>query len=161
MPVSGGRLGYFPKTLYTENSTTFDFAFQNFTYKISNLPDGSYGRIVLDLLLIHNKNGTIESHFSKDDEYTPSIFLTYNYLFKFVNSMQGYVQWKPISYLSVERKSTKSEQVNAILSPETVPVLPSGLASALYESTSNIVQLYLVMGTEGDDNNFNPKYITW
>lgn len=119
------------------------------------------------MILVHGDNltsGSIEQTFSRDDEYTPSIFRTYNYLFGETDDKGGYLQWKPISYLSPKRKSTSAEQ--AILVPG-VPIVnitfPPSLASALFnESTvSNVTNVYLVMGTEKDENNPNPEYVTW
>ena len=112
-------------------------------------------------------NGTINETFSLDDEYTPSIFRTYTYLFGKPGIHQGYLQWKPISYLSADRKSTSSQQVTYVpadlYNNETL-ILPYGLPTALYKSDDtigNITTAYLVMGTESDDNNGNPEYVTW
>lgn len=41
--------------------------------------------------------------------------------------------------------------------------VPYGLASALFNNctSTNNTRVFLVMGTEGDDNNPNPDYVTW
>ncbi|XP_019857126.1 PREDICTED: uncharacterized protein LOC109585472 [Amphimedon queenslandica] len=51
VPTEGGRLDYFPKTLYTINSTTFDFIFQNFPYQLHIGNNAS--RLVLDVTIVH------------------------------------------------------------------------------------------------------------
>lgn len=169
IPTSGGRLSYFPKTLYSENSTTFDFVFRNFEYsnisrnkKDSNL---KYGRLVLEMLFVHGqlKNGSVKERFSKDDEYTPSVFITNNYLFGGNGTFDGFLQWKPISYLSGSRKSTQSQQANLINGEIGDVDIPPSLAYALYGSeNAGIVQpVYMVYGTGGDDNNPNADYVSW
>ena len=41
--------------------------------------------------------------------------------------------------------------------------VPGGLASALFNNCTSLnnTRVYLVMGTDGDDNNANPNYVTW
>ena len=173
VPTENGRLGYFPKSLFSNTSTTFDFAFNNFTY--SNIStcgtktdNTTCGRVVLRMYLVHGPNtlnGILISNFSLDDEYTPSVFTTKAYLFGTQPEVSpGYLQWKPISYLSSSRQSTSSQQANIITSINE-SALPDSLASALFgvgpDETINVTTLYLVFGTEGDDNNMNPSYLTW
>ena len=102
---------------------------------------------------------------SRDDEYTPSVFLTYNQFFGKNSSIEegGFLQWKPISYLSGKRKSTQSQQAKAkngkqLLLSDMAP----GLVTALYTNdTAGIIQpIYMIFGTEGDDNNPNPSYVS-
>ena len=174
VPTDNGRLGYFPKSLFTNTSTTFDFAFANFPY--SNIStcgtetdNTTCARLVLKMYLVHGPNtlnGTLISNFSLDDEYTPSVFLTKAYLFGTQPSVSpGYLQWKPISYLSSNRQSTSSQQANMVTSINEETTLPDSLASALFgvdaDEKMNVTVLYLVFGTEGDDNNMNPDYLTW
>lgn len=157
----------FPKTLYTVNSTYFDFVFSNFNYS-TNLDDEDNGRLVLEMQLVYGglTPGQLQEKFSRDDEYTPSVFITYNQLFDDDYS-QGYLQWKPISYLSSKRKSTQSQQAlsNDKCKPDIIlEDLNPGLVPALYKDSidaGEIVPLYIVFGTEGDDNNPCPSYVSW
>ena len=170
MPTSLGRLSYFPKTLYTVNSTTFDFVFRHFDYKFSG-KNNKYSHLALEVVLVHGptKNGSVSKHFSIDDEYTPSVFLTYNYIFgesRGTENKKGFLQWKPISYLGKDRLSTKSQQANFIsgLPFEYVNLTENGsLATALYNATTagDITQLFIVFATEGDGDNGNPPYVSW
>lgn len=120
----------------------------------------------MEILLVHGphtNNGTINNTFSVDDEYTPSVFRTYDYLFGDRDN-PGFVQWKPICYLSKDRKSTMSQQANVVRGLGRVNVsLPQGLATALYGDGEglNVTSLFVVFGTQGDDNNFKPNYLTW
>lgn len=120
---------------------------------------------MLEAFLIHGphvENGSVFKNFSRDDEYTPSVFNTFNYLFG-SNLDKGFLQWKQISYLSPARKSTSSQQVNLVGAGNTMVTIPLSLASALYNSStaSNITNVFMVFGTEGDDNSMNPNYVTW
>jgi hypothetical protein len=105
----------------------------------------------------------LNEEFSLDDEYTPSIFRTHNY--KFGGTDGGYLQWKPISYLTPDRKSTSSQQVNLKYSTNASGIdIPYGLASELFnvlDLAGNVTTTYLVFGTEKDDNSPNPEYLTW
>lgn len=126
-----------------------------------------YGRLVLEMLLVQGDNltgGSIQQVFSRDDEYTPSIFRTFNYLFGETGDKGGYLQWKPIAYLSNKRKSTSAEQATLVLGAPVVNItFPPSLASALFneDTISSVTNVYLVMGTEKDENNPNPDYVTW
>lgn len=160
----------FPKTLYTVNSTYFDFVFHNFKYS-DKLDDKDNARLVLEMQLVYgpSKSYELQKKFSRDDEYTPSVFITYNQLFN-TDDTRGYLQWKPISYLSSKRKSTQSQQAlsnekckpNVTLDDGVQP----GLVYALYglnasAEVGEIIPLYMVFGTEGDDNNPRPSYVSW
>ena len=172
VPVKPGRVSVFPKTLYSENSTVFDFTFNKFNFTLSDGQDTSHGRLVLEMLLVHgrlNNNSSPEKRFSRDDEYTPSVFLIYNQLFGGGNdTMDGFLQWKPISYLSKSRKSTQSQQANAQNghSMNITQVRP-GLVTAMYpndthSAAAGVIQpVYMIFGTEGDDNNPDPGFVTW
>ena len=88
------------------------------------------------------KNGTIYQHKYLDDEYTPSVFMSWSYNVSAsgndsgVDDMGGYLHWKPISYQDHSRKSTTSQQVRVVSAggyPEcSVESLPRGLATALF-----------------------------
>ena len=119
----------------------------------------------MDATLVHGPNtinGSLCKNFSKDDEYTPSVFNTFNYLFG-SDSNRGFLQWKQISYLTPKRKSTSSQQVNLIGGDNVGTAIPHSLASALFNDStaSNITTVFMVFGTKGDDNNMNPDYVTW
>lgn len=168
------RLGYLPKTLYTENSTVFDLLIRNFNYT-HNYSDNN--RLALELLLVHGpqtSNGSVSFSRSFDDEYTPSVFETYKYLFGRENTTnttstsEGFMVWKPISYQSKGRKSTSSQQANVVMAegsaqPQMGAKVPHGLASALFNSStvSNITRMFIVFGTQGDETFINSGYMTW
>lgn len=171
MPISSDRLSYFPKTLYTQNSTTFDFVFRNFAYKHRGADDDSH--LVLEMTLVHantTNNGSVTKSFSIDDEYTPSVFQTYNYIFGKSSGTtydeKGFLQWKPISYLSEERVSTKSQQANFVhgLPMSFSNLTGSGsLATALYNVTNvgNISQMFVVFATSDDAEDGASVYVSW
>lgn len=161
------RLPYFPKSLFTENSTTFDLIVEHFPYKLQ-YSDSAYpgGRLALELLLVHGpntSNGSIEMSRTIDDEHTPSVFQTLAYRFGF--GKKGYLQWKPISYQTSSRASTKSQQANYVYASGTacnVSQLPPSLASALFDiHMVNATWLFMVFGTAGDDSALNSTYTTW
>ena len=97
-----------------------------------------------------------------DDEHTPSVFQTIQYLFG--NSSVGYIQWKPISYQnSANRATTSSQQANVLFADGSdVKPLPRSLASALFNrSTVNVTRMFMVFGSSGDDTYMNSEYMTW
>ena len=106
---------------------------------------------------------------TEDDEYTPSVFRTREYYFqpKKIPS-RGFLQWKPVSYQSKDRKSTVSQQAN-ILFPqgEAISVLdgevPRSLASALFSDDIQLngTAMYIVIGNGGDETYVNSEYMTW
>lgn len=168
--AGSGRLQYFPKTLFTENSTVFDVVSENYPYS----PDIDKGRLALEVVVIHGENvqnGSVSLSKSSDDEYTPSVFTTYTYSAGGNHSMGGYAQWKPISYQSAGRKSTESQQVAVVPTAHVdeceVLVVPRGLASALMgsnissETVGNVTRWLVVFGTPGDENYINSAYNTW
>ena len=169
VPTKPGRVSVFPKTLYSENSTVFDFAFKNFNFTLSDGQDTKHGRLVLEMLLVHGnlkKNSVPEKRFSRDDEYTPSVFLIYNQLFGGNDTLDGFLQWKPISYLSGSRKSTQSQQANSRNGHSiNITQVHPGLVTAMYDSDltpPGVIQpVYMIFGTEGDDNNADPAFVTW
>lgn len=131
------------------------------------------------MILLHGENvnnGSIVKETTTDDEYTPSVFSTNTYntsgrSHPKSNDSLGYVQWKPISYQSVERKSTSSQQVNVVttgtLKVCLVREVPLGLASALYgtemegSGVRNATRWFVVFGTSGDGTDTNSDYNTW
>lgn len=154
---------YFPGTVFTENSTTFDLEIQNFSYQLSTSKKPS-SRLALELLLVHGPdtlNGSVSVTRTIDDEHTPSVFQTFQYLFG--DSHIGYLQWKPISYQSSDRASTSSQQANVVFADEsTIDPLPPSLASALFNSsTVNVTRMFMVFGSSGDDSYLNSNYMTW
>jgi len=157
------RLPYFPGTVFTENSTTFDLEIQNFFYRLSTSKKPS-SRLALELLLVHGpdtSNGSVSVTRTIDDEHTPSVFQTFQYLFG--DSHIGYLQWKPISYQNSDRASTSSQQANVVFADgSTIDPLPPSLASALFNSsTVNVTRMFMVFGSSGDDSYLNSDYMTW
>lgn len=173
------RLKYFPKTLFTKNSTTFDIISKNYPYDIvdtNGTGETHNFRLALEVILIHGKkvitlNDSIVLKKTTDDEYTPSIFSTYTYMTGANETgsrdSAGYFQWKPISYQTSSRKSTASQQVSVLTTGSSsecqLSVLPLGLATALYGSTppGNVTRWFTVFGTPGDKGSLNSTYNTW
>ena len=130
-------------------------------------------RVALEMLLVHNHNtssGNVRMDSTVDDEYTPSVFDTFQYLFgkkPVSNETAGFFQWKPISYQTAGRKSTKSQQANVAYASNETQVeharIARGLASALFEpsTVSNVTLLYIVFGTSGDESWNQSSYMTW
>lgn len=152
---------------------------KNFAYRLKDTNNGDKAffyktnRLALELKIVHGPqvaNGSVSSKMNFDDEYTPSVFSTYQY--EFGRSLHGpslplgYLQWKPVSYTSSGRASTSSQQINMA---DTSAVsfndsLPEGLASALFghlPGPRNVTLVYMVVGTTGDDSALSPGYLTW
>lgn len=106
---------------------------------------------------------TFGRKYSKDDEYTPSIFYTRYFSFGGEQG-HGHIRWKPITYIKHHRKSSESQQVNNKPwgSLNSTAELPKSLAGAIFgRNYSYITTLYLVFGTEKDDNALNSNLYTW
>ena len=162
------RISYFPKTKYTRNSTVFDITLYKFNYTKQD-KDFKRGRIALEMVMVNgqavNKYSTRVTS-TEDDEYTPSVFRTWEYLFGPPN--YPYLQWKPISYQNHKRVSTISQEANIVFPRgEAVDFLdgkvPRSLASALFSdsTTLNGTAMYMVFGTDGDDTYLNTPHLTW
>ncbi len=168
--IGNHRLNYFPKTLFTENATTFDIIAENYPFGTNH----TQSRLALDVFLIHGrnvKNGSIDIKKTTDDEYTPSVFSTYTYNTSGKRPLAdgngdtegGYLQWKPISYQSKGRKSTSSQQIEVIPAGEACKLdIPTGLATALYgNDTGNVTRWFVLFGTPGDPTYLSETYDTW
>ena len=130
-------------------------------------------RVALEMLLVHNLNtpsGNVTMSTTVDDEYTPSVFDTFQYRFgkdPVSNETTGFFQWKPISYQTGGRKSTSSQQANIAYASnktqEEYASIPNGLASAVFEpsTVSNVTLVYIVFGTSGDETWNHSSYMTW
>lgn len=166
------RLKYFPKTLFTENSTTFDIISENYQFTKNIGEKDNYSRLALEVVVLHGKNvknGSILLKWTNDDEYTPSVFSSFTY--NMSAPLGGFAQWKPIAYQSSKRKSTASQQVfvlpTGLVEECQLKSVPEGLASALYGSDvngaaiGNITRWFAVFGTSGDDSYIRPDYNTW
>ena len=166
------RLSGFPKSLYTDTSAIFDLVLD-----FRDSPRRAYdknSRAAIEMMVVHGpsiQNGSVRQTTSFDDEYTPSVFTTVNYVFDNQNNSStgpGFLQWKPISYQSGSRKSTVSQQANVVTASgdaTDITGIPGSLASALFENEStvwsNTARLYMVFGTPGDDTYIPPTYMTW
>ena len=142
---------------------------KNFVYKLSN---SSRLALEVDLVQGHGVSnlGTLGQKYSRDDEYTPGIF--YTRFFSFDGEQgHGHIRWKPITYITHHRKSSESQQANAVLG-DTVNCtvngmvnctdLPNSLARAIFgKNYSYSTTLYLVFGSEKDDNALNSGMYTW
>ena len=162
------RVSYFPKTKYSLNSTVVDFSLMQF-----NFSGYTNGRVAMEMVMVNgqevNDSSTMVTT-TIDDEYTPSVFRTLEYYFNPSGSRpRAYLQWKPISYQSHNRKSTKSQEANVVFPKgNAVSILngevPASLASALFNSSSVVLNgtaMYIVIGTSGDDNYVNSEHMTW
>ena len=166
-------MSYFPKTKFTVNSTVVDVQLLSFNFTRVQQDRTSNGRIAMEMVMIRGQqvnDSSTDVTSTVDDEYTPSIFRTWEYYFnERSHPHQAYLQWKPVSYQNHQRISTKSQEANLVF-PEggAVDVLggqvPRGLASALFNGSATPVNgttFYMVIGTDGDDNYVNPKRVTW
>ena len=160
------RVSYFPKTKYTLNSTVFDVTLSKFKYSSHNLKNG---RIALEMIMVNGQqiNGSsTRTRLTEDDEYTPSVFKTWEYYFG--TPMHPYLQWKPISYQDKQRKSTKSQEAQIVF-PNRKAIdflngqVPRSLASALFDDSTSLngTAMYIVIGTAGDETYINTPYLTW
>lgn len=141
---------------------------KNFVYRLSNLEDPK-SRLALEVDLVQgpalSNCGKLGQKYSKNDEYTPSIF--YTNFFSFGGEQDhGYIRWKPITYITHHRKSSESQQANAVLGNATIAAeqgeLPGGLARAIFGSNySCATTIYLVFGTEKDDSALNSGMYSW
>ena len=107
----------------------------------------------------------LDEKYSKDDEYTPSIFFTKYFSFG-GRQGHGHVRWKPISYITHHRKSSESQQINVkpwgSVNNTVEPELPGSLARAIFNNTySKRTRIYLVFGTAKDDGGLNSGLYTW
>ena len=135
---------------------------KNFDYQLHGEPS----RLALEVDLVQGQkvsnNGTLGQTYSKDDEYTPSIF--YTRFFSFDGEQgHGHIRWKPITYITHHRRSSESQQANAVLEePVSDKTLPGSLARAIFGTDySHCTTMYLVFGTEKDDNALNSGMYTW
>jgi hypothetical protein len=161
------RISYFPKTKYTLNSTVVDMSLLHFNYSLK------HGRIALEMVMVNgqqvDKSSTRVTS-TVDDEYTPSVFRTWEYYFNDRDHpSRAYLQWKPISYQNHHRRSTISQEANVAF-PEGKAIgilngrVPRSLASALFSDWTtelNGTALYMAFGTQGDGNYINSTHMTW
>lgn len=138
---------------------------KHFHYNLSE--DAS--RLALEIELVQGHAVTsvseLNQKYSRDDEYTPSIFFTKYFAFGGKQG-HGHVRWKPISYITHHRKSSESQQINArpwgLINNTVEPELPGSLAGALFNNTySKRTRVYLVFGTAKDDSGLNSGMYTW
>ena len=127
--------------------------------------NGTDRRLAVEVEMIQGlgvgKHGSVGEKYSKDDEYTPSVFYTNFFSFSGAEG-NGYVLWKPITYLNTDRVSSHSQQANYVKGNTTKDDLPPSLALAIYGNEySNATTLYLVFGTEKDDSALNNGFYTW
>lgn len=156
------------------NSTVVDVTLLSYNFSmdqdVNGTPVTKNGRIAMEMVMIGgqkvNRSSTSVTSYV-DDEYTPSVFRTWQYFFD--PRRWIYLQWKPISYQTHNRKSTQSQEANLVY-PEGAAVdilggeVPRGLASALFNESSMVLNgtaFYMVIGTAGDDNYVNPFRVTW
>ena len=138
----------------------FDLVIENPLYMLSY----NRSRIALEVLVVHGPNvtnGSVNISKTLDDEYTPSVFKAFSYLF----GSNGYFQWKPISYQSQTRQTTKAQQANMVYAPDDfVEEIPPSLASAVFGNDShelNVTRWFMVIGTPKDQSYINSNYSTW
>ena len=164
------RISYFPKTKYTQNSTVFDITLCGFNYTKGTRIKNS--RIALEMIMVNGERiDKSSTHMSstEDDEYTPSVFRTWEYYFNERGTPnQAYLQWKPISYQSHMRRSTKSQGANIVFPNGRAigfldSMVPQSLASALFNNSTplNGTALYIVVGNDGDETYINSSHLTW
>ncbi|GFO05296.1 glycosylated lysosomal membrane protein [Plakobranchus ocellatus] len=99
-----GRSSELPALVYSANVTQFDFVLANYT------PSFSKSRFALEAVLVSltDSQMSINEVDSIDDEYSPGVFQINNWLSNPKKQhISGFLQWKPVSYLS-ESRSRKS-----------------------------------------------------
>ncbi|KAK2588272.1 hypothetical protein KPH14_004295 [Odynerus spinipes] len=162
-----------PHMLHTENSTQVDFIFDN----IQTNETFSNSRFAIELLMVGDGNPdrilVIDPKKSLDDEHTPGIFEVIEVrvpAFDRTDKMEstgGYLQWRPVSYVTASRDAT--------LSTETIQYPPSKVSNRvnavkntmLYcyygEDAKNLlVQSIIVsLGSKGDGFYKKTHYTTW
>ncbi|RUS77818.1 hypothetical protein EGW08_014411 [Elysia chlorotica] len=105
----GGRASKLPALEKTANLTQIDFVLDDFT------PSFSRSRFALETVLVSlskNKKMSIDETQSIDDEYSPGVFTINNWLSNPSDQVQtGFLQWKPVSYLSESRGRKSATKV--------------------------------------------------
>lgn len=152
--------------MYTPNSTVVDITIDGFNYTGTK-----NGRVAIEMIMVNGQPvgpSSTQVTSMEDDEYTPSVFRTWEYFFSRKAPAPAFIQWKPVSYQSKSRRSTKSQQANIVFpNGKAVDFLgnevPRSLASAVFDDSTplNGTAMYIVIGDDGDVTYVNSAYQTW
>ena len=162
-----GQASYFPTPFYTPTSMVLDLTLSHIKYSNHTTGHLPNTRLAMEVLVVHGPGvdaGKIVERFNYDDEYTPSVFYATSYNVKH-NTTEGYILWKAISYEDSGRKSSASQQAlyNFPQDNGNVSKIPPSLASAFFGGRDDVMvkRMFLVFGTEGDEQSLNGDYFTW
>ncbi|KAH3833721.1 glycosylated lysosomal membrane protein-like [Dreissena polymorpha] len=96
---SHGREDQLPHMQYNENLTQFDLTIDDLG---TNLVNSRFG---VEVLIVGENNEAmiVNSTKSIDDEYSPGVFLIYNWYTRLTTLDTGFLQWKPVCYQALAR----------------------------------------------------------
>ncbi|KAG1680212.1 Glycosylated lysosomal membrane protein B [Nymphon striatum] len=160
-----------PHQLWTVNSSLIDFTIDGLKASFKK------SRIAAEMVFISFDNTNIKTvkHIDYemintiDDEYTPSVFETYNLKSAEtrISKTGGYMQWKPISYLTSKHKYVDSTpiKVGNFNVSRNVDEIPFSVPKAFYGdniSEAEFANLTITFGVEnGKDFYTGFNYSTW
>lgn len=162
-----------PHMLHTENSTQVDFVIDD----IQTNDTFSNSRFAIELLIVGGGNPdkmmVIDPKRSVDDEHTPGIFEVIDVRipsFDKTDSKQtigGYLQWRPVSYISETRditSSTETVQYPPWKVSNRVNAIRNSMLYCYYGENAKdlLVQTIMVsLGSKGDGFYKKTRYTTW
>ncbi|GFR68750.1 glycosylated lysosomal membrane protein [Elysia marginata] len=167
---SGGRASELPALEKTANLTQLDFVLANYT------PTFSKSRFALEAVLVslsNNKKMAIDETQSIDDEYSPGVFRINNLLSNPSHQMTaGFLQWKPVSYLSNDRGRKSATKVKHYEIVDTrdrdlaMSQVQSSVVGALFGDIWNrtdviIKSTNISFGLNGDGFYLKNNYTVW
>ncbi|XP_008557620.1 glycosylated lysosomal membrane protein [Microplitis demolitor] len=158
-----------PHMLHSENSTQVDFIINHFRGN-SSFEKSRFG---LELMIVSMGNPSstmmIDTKKSLDDEYTPGIFETVEMKTPELNTKNkkresGYLQWRPVSYLTSHRDVTSSTDTIYYNLVNCSNIYNNSLLYAFYGDESNnllINKINVTIGSSGDGFYKKTNYATW
>lgn len=167
---AGGRADKLPALEKTANLTQLDFVLANYT------PSFTKSRFALEAVFVSlsdNKDMAIDETESIDDEYSPGVFRINNLLPNPSHQMSsGFLQWKPVSYLSTDRgrksaTKVKHYEIVDIRDRElAVTQLESSVVEAVFGAVWNrsdviIKSTNVSFGLSGDGFYLENNYTVW
>ncbi|XP_074105584.1 glycosylated lysosomal membrane protein [Cotesia typhae] len=156
-----------PHMLHSENSTQIDFIINHLRTNSSF----NKSRFGLELMVVSEGDSSsrmsIDTKKSLDDEYTPGIFETIemrtpeNNKNKFRGS--GYLQWRPVSYLTSHRDVTASTETTFYNIINCSNITNNSILYAFYGDSNNLLinKVNVTIGSSGDGFYKKTNYATW
>ncbi|XP_061111124.1 glycosylated lysosomal membrane protein [Conger conger] len=157
---SGGRDPSWPRLLHTANSSQLRVWLAGVTAR------SNFSRFFLELQTVSQSN--VQSRVgivrSIDDEYTPSIFQTSQWLSSLANTTSpvlGYTQWKPVAYRSPtpsleDATPCRNHDPRALAQPPA-----SRLVRAYFRDGGRTSSLNVTFGLAGDPFYNATNYLSW